>query len=69
MSPRTLWKCGKCGTLCDEAGAEEAEHACPTCGQELNVNVRTLSDPDETELAELREEELAFDRIADDVDS
>lgn len=64
--PRYQIQCGNCGCL---SVAEQTGEPCPTCGQQLNVRVRTLVDADETELTDLREEELAFDRIADHVDS
>lgn len=65
MGQRTLYRCGNCGTT---SVCEEPEDPCPTCGKQLDVRVRTLVDPDEAELADLREEELAFERVADDVD-
>jgi DNA-directed RNA polymerase subunit RPC12/RpoP len=62
-----LYRCGKCGSM-GTLRDEEANASCSTCGQQLDVYVRSLTDPDESDLAELREEELAFDRISGDVD-
>lgn len=61
-------RCGRCGYRCRvDEDLEDEKLCCPTCGEKLHVQVRTLVDSDESDSGDLFGECDDVDVGTDDV--
>ena len=64
----TKRRCGGCGTNL-YADSDAKQIVCPTCGKQLNVDVRPLVDGDQADAPNLVDKRGKLLRVADDVES